>query len=154
MQRKGGGSWTSCLGPSPPCIFMRAKSWPSPFFSQAFYPPKSMVAIQQPGKKEQVRPGSYLFPLSSAAILFTADTSRALWKVEKPGIAKGLVGTRVPRGVRSMGSLLVALLTAQSSQRNTFCIWLMPPQADTLCGCGLLWRSRYPDGDTGRRQTG
>lgn len=102
-----------------------------------------MVATQQPGENEQFKPGSYLSPLSSAAMLFAADTSRALWKVAKPGIPKGLVGTRVPKGVRGMGSLLVALLTAQSSQRNTFWVWLMLPQASTLCGCGLLWRCRY-----------
>lgn len=56
---------------------------------------------------------------------FTADTSRALRKVEKTGIPKGLVGPSELRGIQGTGKLLVALLTAQSSQRNTFWVWLV-----------------------------
>lgn len=70
------------------------------------------------------------------------------------GIPKGLVGTSELRGVRGTGRLLVALLTAQSSQRNTFWVWLMLSQADALCGCGAMWRSIHPGDDTGKRQTG
>jgi len=104
----------SFLGPSSRCIFRQAKSRPSPFLSRAIYPSRSMLAIQQPGKNEKFRPGFHLSPLSNAAILFTADTSSASWKVKKTGIPKGLVGTREPRGVQGMGKLLVALFTGQS----------------------------------------
>lgn len=52
-----------------PCIFKQAKSQSPPFFSEAIYPPKSMFAVQQPGKNEKFRPGSYLSPPSNAAIL-------------------------------------------------------------------------------------
>lgn len=79
-------SWSSW-----PCIFKQAKSQPPPFFSEAIYPPKSMFAVQQPGKNEKFRPGSYLSPPSNAAILlqipsgFMEDSKN--WEPKRPGMA-------------------------------------------------------------------
>lgn len=98
-ERKGVGRWTSCLGPCWPCIFKQAKSRSSPFFSEAIYPPKSMFTVQQPGKNEKFRPGSYLSPPSNAAILFYCKYLQGLWEAAKTGNPKGLAGPSELRGV-------------------------------------------------------
>lgn len=100
-ERKGVGRWTSCLGPCWPCIFKQAKSRSSPFFSEAIYPPKSMFTVQQPGKNEKFRPGSYLSPPSNAAYYFTANTFRVYGRQQKLGTQKawqGLVSWEVCTG--------------------------------------------------------
>lgn len=102
------GVRTSCLGPSSPCIFKRAKGQSSPFFSWATHPSQcwqynSLVKMRSSGP-------ILAFPLwQLQQYYFTADTCRALGKVEKSGIPKCPVGTTVLRGLWGMGRYHVAV---------------------------------------------
>lgn len=58
-----------------------------------------MLAVQQPGKNEKFRHGSYLSLPSNAVILFYCKYLQGLWKIEKTGNSKGLVGPSDLRGV-------------------------------------------------------